>query len=75
MARIERMERRLQVVRKDGVESRAPQTPRRRETVEPMSSEGSGHSEGQSHTPRQMPFGRGGKGLKRFENIECFFGL
>ncbi|KAL7850477.1 hypothetical protein SRHO_G00198260 [Serrasalmus rhombeus] len=65
IARIERMERRLQVVKKDGVESRPPQTPRRRETVEPVSAEGMGHSEGQSHTPRQMPFGRGGKGLKR----------
>ena len=62
---------RLQGVKKDGVESQPAQTPRRRETVEPISAEGTGHSEGQSHTPRQMPFGRGGKGLKRykFENF------
>ncbi|XP_076852995.1 male-specific lethal 1-like 1 isoform X2 [Brachyhypopomus gauderio] len=65
MARIERMERRLQMVKKDGAESRPTLTPRRRETVGPVSAEGTGHSEGPSHTPRQMHFGRGGKGLKR----------
>ncbi|XP_072549581.1 male-specific lethal 1-like 1 [Salminus brasiliensis] len=64
-ARIERMERRLQMVKKDGVESRPPQTPRRRESVEPVALESTGHSEEQSQTPRHMAFGRGGKGLKR----------
>lgn len=65
IARIERMERRLQMVRKDGVESRPSQTPRRRETMEDVSPESTGHTEGQSQTPRPMAIGRGGKSLKR----------
>ncbi|KAB5553874.1 hypothetical protein PHYPO_G00043710 [Pangasianodon hypophthalmus] len=65
VARIERMERRLQMVKKDGVESRPTPTPRRRESVEAVPSEGTGQSEGQSHTPRQTNFDRSGKNLKR----------
>lgn len=58
------MERRLQVVRKDGVESRP--TPRRREAVEAVQSEGTGQSEGQCHTPRQTNLEKSGKNLKRY---------
>lgn len=60
------MERRLQMVKKDGIESRPTPTPRRREPVEAVPSEGTGQSEGQSHTPRQMNFERSGKNLKRY---------
>ncbi|KAI5619270.1 male-specific lethal 1-like 1 [Silurus asotus] len=62
-ARIERMERRLQMVKKDGAESRP--TPRRRESVEAVPSSSTGQSEGQCHTPQQTNFERIGKNLKR----------
>ncbi|XP_048054150.1 male-specific lethal 1-like 1 [Megalobrama amblycephala] len=66
MARIERMERRLQMVKKDGAESRPSQTPRRREPeAETTASDDVQHSEGRVQTPKQMHFGRGGKSLKR----------
>lgn len=52
------------MVKKDGVESRP--TPRRRESVETVPSEGTGQPEGQSHTPRQTNFERSGKNLKRY---------
>lgn len=58
------MERRLQMVKKDGVESRP--TPRRRESVEAVTSEGTGQSEGQCQTPRQTNFEKSGKNLKRY---------
>lgn len=58
------MERRLQMVKKDGVESRP--TPRRRESVEAVASEGTGQSEGQCQTPRQTNFEKSGKNLKRY---------
>ncbi|KAG9264398.1 male-specific lethal 1-like 1 isoform X1 [Astyanax mexicanus] len=64
-ARIERMERRLQMVKKEGSENRPSQTPRRKEVVEAISPESTGQPEGQSLTPRPMTLGRGGKGLKR----------
>ncbi|KAK7167376.1 hypothetical protein R3I94_001692 [Phoxinus phoxinus] len=66
MARIERMEHRLQMVRKDGAQSRSSQTPRRREPeAEATASDDVQHSEGRVRTPKQMHFGRGGKSLKR----------
>ncbi|XP_051571078.1 male-specific lethal 1-like 1 [Myxocyprinus asiaticus] len=66
MARIERMERRLQMVRKDGGESRPSQTPRRREPeAESTASDEVQHAEGQVNTLKQMHYGRGGKCLKR----------
>lgn len=63
------MERRLQMVKKDGVESRP--TPRRRECVEAVPSEGTGQSDGQSLTPRQTNFERSGKSLKRYYFETC----
>lgn len=69
MARIERMERRLQMVKKDGAESRPSQTPRRREPeAETTASDDVQHSEGRVQTPKQMHFGRGGKSLKRYDH-------
>lgn len=64
-ARIERMERRLQMVKKAGNESRPAPTPRRRESVETVPSEGTGQSEGQCPTPQQINFEKGGRNLKR----------
>ncbi|ROI15784.1 Male-specific lethal 1-like 1 [Anabarilius grahami] len=65
-ARIERMERRLQMVKKDGADSRPSQTLRRREPeAETTASDDVQHSEGRVQTPKQMHFGRGGKSLKR----------
>lgn len=66
MARIERMEHRLQIVKKDGVESRPSQTLRRKEpeAVTTTTSNDVQHSEGRVQTPKQTQFGRGGKGLK-----------
>ncbi|XP_062874755.1 male-specific lethal 1-like 1 [Trichomycterus rosablanca] len=63
VARIERMERRLQTIKKGDAEVRP--TPRRKNSVEPVSSESTGQSEEQSQTPQQTHFGRGGKNLKR----------
>ncbi|KAG1967365.1 male-specific lethal 1-like 1 [Pimephales promelas] len=66
MARIIRMERRLQMVKKDGAESRPSQTHRRREPeAEATASDDVQHPEGRVQTPKQMHFGRGGKSLKR----------
>ncbi|GAA6093600.1 male-specific lethal 1-like 1 [Tachysurus ichikawai] len=62
-ARIERMERRLQMVKKDGVDGRP--TPRRREFLDAVPSESTGQSEGQCHTPRQTNFEKSVRNLKR----------
>lgn len=59
------MERRLQMVKKDGVESRPTATLRRRDSVEAVPPEDTGQPESQSHTPRQTNFERSGKNLKR----------
>ncbi|KAM9456832.1 male-specific lethal 1-like 1 isoform 2-T2 [Clarias gariepinus] len=64
-ARIERMERRLQMVRKDGVETRPTSTPRRRDSLESVPSEDPGQPEDQSHTPRHPTSERTGRNLKR----------
>lgn len=67
MARIERMERRLQMVKKEGTESRPSQTPRRKEPdAETASTDDVQQSEGRVQTPKQTYFGRGGKNLKRY---------
>uniref|UniRef100_A0A671LJC3 MSL complex subunit 1a n=1 Tax=Sinocyclocheilus anshuiensis TaxID=1608454 RepID=A0A671LJC3_9TELE len=67
MARIEHMERRLQMVKKEGTESRPPQTPRRKEP-EAAATDDVQQSEGRVQTPKQMHFGRGGKSLKRYDH-------
>ncbi|XP_016314977.1 male-specific lethal 1-like 1 [Sinocyclocheilus anshuiensis] len=65
MARIERMERRLQMVKKEGTESRPSQTPRRKEPeAEAAAPDDIQQSEGRVQTPKQMHFGRGQKSLK-----------
>lgn len=67
MARIERMERRLQMVKKVGTESRPSQTPRRKgPEAETAATDDVQQSEGQVQTPKQMHFRRGGKSLKRY---------
>uniref|UniRef100_A0A673JYY0 Male-specific lethal 1-like 1 n=1 Tax=Sinocyclocheilus rhinocerous TaxID=307959 RepID=A0A673JYY0_9TELE len=67
MARIERMERRLQMVKKEGTESRPSQTPRRKEPeAEAAATDDIQQSEGWVQTPKQMHFGRGEKSLERF---------
>ncbi|KAG5855084.1 hypothetical protein ANANG_G00045200 [Anguilla anguilla] len=65
LARIERMERRLQLVKKDSRDKRLfqplePWTPDREDFLEGGSSESP-----QIHTPKAISFGRGGKGHKR----------
>ncbi|XP_042584203.1 male-specific lethal 1-like 1 [Cyprinus carpio] len=66
MARIERMERRLQMVKKVGTESRPSQTPRHKgPEAETAATDDVQQSEGQVQTPKQMHFRRGGKSLKR----------
>ncbi|KAJ8264681.1 hypothetical protein GJAV_G00152460 [Gymnothorax javanicus] len=65
LARIERMERRLQLVKKDSRDKRLfqplePWTPDRDDFLEGESSESP-----QIHTPKAITFGRGGKGHKR----------
>ncbi|XP_073698517.1 male-specific lethal 1-like 1 [Garra rufa] len=62
MARIERMEHRLQMVKKEGTGSR----PRRRgPEAESASTDDIQQREGRVQTPKQTYFGRGGKSLKR----------
>ncbi|KAJ8284536.1 hypothetical protein COCON_G00033860 [Conger conger] len=65
LARIERMERRLQLVKKDSRDKRLfqplePWTPEREDFLEGSSSESP-----QIHTTKAISFGRGGKGHKR----------
>uniref|UniRef100_A0A672SCW7 MSL complex subunit 1a n=1 Tax=Sinocyclocheilus grahami TaxID=75366 RepID=A0A672SCW7_SINGR len=60
MARIECMEHRLQMVKKEGAESRPSQTPRRKEP-EAAATDDIQQSEGRVQTPKQMHFGRGEK--------------
>lgn len=64
MARIERMERRLQMVKKEGTESRPSRTPRCKEP-EAAATDDVQQSEGRVQTPKQTQFGRGGKSLRR----------
>ncbi|XP_030649551.1 male-specific lethal 1-like 1 [Chanos chanos] len=66
MARIERMERRLQMVKKDGRDPRPThQTPKKEQEAEQKCTEGESVPDGRSHTPRPAHIGRGGKGPKR----------
>nr|XP_046186178.1 male-specific lethal 1-like 1 [Oncorhynchus gorbuscha]XP_046186179.1 male-specific lethal 1-like 1 [Oncorhynchus gorbuscha] len=68
MARIERMERRLRLGKKDGCDQHPTHIPSRQQdqAAMPGTPEGQGLSEGRSgHTPRTLNFGRGGKGHKR----------
>ncbi|XP_036399882.1 male-specific lethal 1-like 1 isoform X2 [Megalops cyprinoides] len=65
LARIERMERRLQLVKKDSRDKRLfqplePWTPDKDDLLEGESSDSP-----QLHTPKPLTFGRGGKGHKR----------
>ncbi|XP_016124390.1 male-specific lethal 1-like 1 [Sinocyclocheilus grahami] len=64
MARIECMDHRLQMVKKEGAESRPSQTPRRKEP-EAAATDDIQQSEGRVQTPKQMHFGRGEKSLRR----------
>lgn len=66
MARIERMERRLQMVKKEGTESRPSR--RKEPDAETASTDDVQQSEGRVQTPKQTYFGRGGKNLKRYEH-------
>ncbi|XP_010872969.2 male-specific lethal 1-like 1 [Esox lucius] len=68
LARIERMERRLQLGKKDVCDQHTTRAPSRQEDQEaaPGTPERQGASDGHSgHAPRTLPFGRGGKGHKR----------
>ncbi|KAJ7992230.1 hypothetical protein DPEC_G00276360 [Dallia pectoralis] len=68
LARIERMERRLQLGKKDGCDPQPTRAPSQQEEHEaaPGSPGRHGVSDGHvSHTPRTLHFGRGGKGHKR----------
>ncbi|XP_056306744.1 male-specific lethal 1-like 1 [Danio aesculapii] len=65
MARIERMEHRLQMVKKDGVVSRPSQTSRRKEPeAETTTCEDDQHSEERVQSPKQTQRGRGEKSSK-----------
>ncbi|NP_001107940.1 male-specific lethal 1-like 1 [Danio rerio] len=65
MARIERMEHRLQMVKKDGVVSRPSQTTCHKEPeAETTTSDDVQHSGGRVQTPKQTQRGRGVKGSK-----------
>lgn len=66
MARIERMECRLQMVKKEGTGRHISRTPRRKEPeAEAAVTDDVQQSEGRVQTPKQMHFGRGGKSLRR----------
>ncbi|KAA0705947.1 Male-specific lethal 1-like 1 [Triplophysa tibetana] len=64
MARIERMEHRLQTVRKDG-DSRPSQTPRRKEPEAKTASSNEGQQEKQVDSPKQASCDRAGRDTKR----------
>uniref|UniRef100_A0AAY4CZH8 PEHE domain-containing protein n=1 Tax=Denticeps clupeoides TaxID=299321 RepID=A0AAY4CZH8_9TELE len=66
IARIERMEQRLQLIKKGNQEQRVSQTPRQKEPEGHQESpEAPGLSQNPLHTPKQIQYGRGGKGNKR----------